>query len=346
MNTNTSPADAFALTIANEAMALEKILSQYNNDIHDTPRMLGKSWFAIGLESNEHETTQDNVNKQGIIKRMIDAIINFIRNFVKGFKSAFNQDPAEAKANQEYAKNYASSGPTEEQLKKAAAKATAKAAPATPAQPAQKAPHDPAADATNASKAAGEAVTPEKARAFFNGEKMALISSMLGADRMALVSAMMEPGFAKTYHQAIEIAEKWTNSHMTTDLQIIEKRIRELGEAVANCQSVIDECVKDGEDTNRKNLSKWVMGKDHGAIDRIMGYFAGWPQLTPNVARMIADYVADLEAEVKKANHLDPQVAQSHLDIVKKETKALTQFAGMMTRVDSCYCTVIKGLRK
>lgn len=328
-----------------EAQALDDFFAKSSQDYYDTPAAQGKSWFAIGLESNEDAQEKDTANKGSIIKRMIEAIKKFIKSFIAKIKGLFVASPEQVKADNEFAKEYAEKGPSEEQLKKSTQKAQAaqqaKAAPSS-----KTAPTASADEVKNAEKVVGQKVTPEQARSFYNGEKMALISSMLGADRLALVAAMMEPGFYISYKEAIDITMKWTSTNLTTDLAILDKRMRELREALEVCNGVIEEFVKEGEESNRKALAKWVMGKDHAAIQRINSYFDGHISTTMHTANSIRQHLEIMDGEVERAGHTDPQHAQEHLKHCQRETAALAAHTSLLAKVDGAYCTVIKGLRK
>lgn len=298
-----------------------------------------------------------NNEKKSVIKRMINKIVEFIAKIVKRIKDYFIVDPEVAKANQQFAKNY--KGPSDEQLKQTAdainQQQATKTQAATPGnKPADKnnpssglhMPKSMQEDADNASKAAGEKIDIKQARSFFNGEKMALISAMLGPERLSVVAAMMEPGFETNYLKAIELVNDWTVHKLTTNIDIIDKRVRELTELVNTCNQVIAEFANDGEESNRKVLGKWVMGKDHAAIDRVNGYFDGHPMLTLVAATSIKFHIESLNKFIAEVNKADPDNAVENLKHVQKETTSLASMVTLLAKVDNCYFTVIKGLRK
>lgn len=106
-----------AKSIALEAHALENVLNQSNLDYHSTGLKMGKSWFAVGLESNDNDTAQDGEAKKGIIRRMIEAMVNFIRKIVERIKQLFSRTPKE-KVDEAIRADKAWHGPTDEDLVK------------------------------------------------------------------------------------------------------------------------------------------------------------------------------------------------------------------------------------
>lgn len=330
--------------LALEAHAIMPEFLHDDRPVEYFTKMPSKTLLSAALEDIGGE-------KKSLLKRMVEKIREFIAKLIKRIKDYFIVDPEKVKAEREFAKQYAKTGPGEDQLKTAAQKATqdSDSKSNTPKASGMK-PEDMQAEAdknkADASKAAGQTVSNEKAREFFNGQKMALISAMLGKDRMAVVAAMMEPGFHKSFHAALDLAYDWTEKSMTNKIDVIEKRIRDLGEEVNNCNTVIAEFNNDGEESNRKVLSTWITGKDHAAIDRVNSYFDDSFDKCAVVPRAIADYLEELNQEVAKAGHTDPNQEQQHLQAIQKEVSALATLTTLIAKVDNCYSTVIKGLRK
>ena len=107
--------ELFAASLALEAQTLEDIFIQEKHNLYNSASLLGKTWYAVGLESVDSDTDKDNANKQGIVRRMIDAILNFIKRIIEKVKAFFSKTSKEQmKANQDFIKSY--KGPTDEQL--------------------------------------------------------------------------------------------------------------------------------------------------------------------------------------------------------------------------------------
>ena len=73
----------FFESIALEAQAIDRVLSEERRKLQERHALLGKSWYALGLESNDSDVEKDNANKQGIIHRMIDVVLNFIKRIIE-----------------------------------------------------------------------------------------------------------------------------------------------------------------------------------------------------------------------------------------------------------------------
>lgn len=87
--------------------ALEELLDKEANNYHNTPSLLGKKWYGIGLEDNEANDQKDEANKKGIIRKMIDAIKAFIARVVAKIKSFFkSKSKSDVQAEADFVKNY------------------------------------------------------------------------------------------------------------------------------------------------------------------------------------------------------------------------------------------------
>ena len=84
--------ELFADSLALEAQVLEDIFTQEKHNLHNSASLLGKPWYAVGLESVDSDTDKDNANKQGIVRRMIGAILNFIKRIIEKVKAFFSKN--------------------------------------------------------------------------------------------------------------------------------------------------------------------------------------------------------------------------------------------------------------
>ena len=323
--------------IALEAHAIMPNFLHDDRPVEYFTQMPSRTQLAAALEDIGSE-------KKSILKRMMEKLLEFIRKLAARIKAHFMKDPEFEAALREFAKNY--NGPTDEQINKAAQKAQASAAP------------KPERDQTGDIDKGGPVKQPpdttstdavadkQKATANYHHEKMALITAMLGNDRLALVAAMMSDGFEKSFNKAVEIGLEWTGNGATNKIEVIARRISELEHEINNCNSVIGEFINDGEASNRKVLSTWITCRDRSGIARVNGYFDGNPVPCLTCTRQIQEYILELEQEVTKAGHTDPQVAQEHLLQIQKEVTSLNTLVTLIAKVDNAYSTVVKGLRK
>lgn len=327
--------------IALEAHAIMPTFLHDDRPAEYFTQMPSRTLLAAALEDIGNE-------KKSLLKRMMEKILEFIKKLAKRIKDYFIVDPEKVKADQEFAKNY--KGPTDEQLQKAAAQAEAAEGKPNTTKPERDQTGDVdkggPIDNKKPQRSGSSFNVPHEIREKYENEKMALITAMLGKDRLALIAAMMEPGFKKSFDAAVQLGIAWTGAGVTNKIDVIQKRISELDYEINNCNNVISEFVNDGEDSNRKVLAGWVTGKNSTNSAFITTYFLGHPVPCLACVRQIEEYIVELHAEVEKANHTDPQEHQQHLLHVQKEVAALGTLVTLIAKVDNAYSTVIKGLRK
>lgn len=103
--------------IQRETAALESLFEQAHKDYYTSPEKLGKSWYAIGLESNDSDVETDSIAKKGIVSRMLTALMNFIKSIVNKIKSFFTTEREQAgKESEQTFKTY--DGPSDDAMAK------------------------------------------------------------------------------------------------------------------------------------------------------------------------------------------------------------------------------------
>jgi hypothetical protein len=69
----------FASVIAVECNSIEYALSAALEEFDTSSKLIGTSWFSVGLENADDAKEVDGVNKRNILLRIIDKIIGFIK---------------------------------------------------------------------------------------------------------------------------------------------------------------------------------------------------------------------------------------------------------------------------
>lgn len=112
--------ELFAASLALEAQTLEDIFIQEKHNLYNSASLLGKTWYAVGLESVDSDNDKDNANKQGIVRRMIDALVGFIKKIIEKIKAFFgskSSDKEQAKEDEKVFREY--EGPGDDTLAEA-----------------------------------------------------------------------------------------------------------------------------------------------------------------------------------------------------------------------------------
>lgn len=65
--------------IALECDRLETSVKAGLEEFGETHKLIGKSWYSIGLENNDSDREKDSDNKRNILLRIIDRIVSFIK---------------------------------------------------------------------------------------------------------------------------------------------------------------------------------------------------------------------------------------------------------------------------
>lgn len=79
----------FASEIALECEKLESVLKLGLEEYDNSSSLLGKSWYAMGLESNDDDKNKDSENKKNILLRLVEKILNFIKTIGQKIASWF-----------------------------------------------------------------------------------------------------------------------------------------------------------------------------------------------------------------------------------------------------------------
>jgi hypothetical protein len=276
--------------------------------------------------------------KKSLIKRMIDAIVAFIKKIVKRIKDFFIVDEEQLKADQEFANNY--KGPTNEDLAKATPKQQAAGNPQQKQGTNTPAPTQAKQSSSSPSSTGGPTVTVTRDE--WTEGKMALITAMLGKDRLGVVAAMLSSDFASAFHNALVACDDVSSvGHWEQSF----KRGEELAKLTSECNQLLAQAAAQDEKTQRSILSKWVTGKDQSAVHRINEFFSGHPSAY-EVADNTKDYLEHLEDAVEAMKNSNEPDAVELVKNIQKLTSQVAAFVSLLVKVDSSYHTVIKGLRK
>lgn len=327
-------------TIEENVAALEAIFFQETNNYYNTSALQGKPWYGIGLEDNTSNASQDNTAKKNIVQRMIAAIVEFIGKILKKIKEFFivDKDKEELK---EFGQQY--KGPTPEDLKKASAKEAKKTAPAASAPAADAKPAAPSEDdvqVSHASNVTGQQVDVEKAKKFYNGEKMALISAMLSKDRLAIIAALLDDKYAGIFETLVDAAYDAVDKDAAP-----EEAVTKLTDALEACKNFIKDYASK-EDRELKNiLSTWIMGKDPSAAGRIRNYFKGNTDIMKHV-NFIEKPLERLKDKIEKLKFSNDQDELDSLKHYQGVVSKIAEFFSFIMQLDNAYCTALRGLRK
>lgn len=83
MKTHQTPADELIYELGLEAQVMEDFHARATEDYQNTHTIMGKHWYALGLESNEEDQQKDQGHKSSILVRVIDALIAFIKRILQ-----------------------------------------------------------------------------------------------------------------------------------------------------------------------------------------------------------------------------------------------------------------------
>lgn len=334
------------MDIEKDVVALEHLLQAELKNYHGTATRNGRKWYGLGLEDNASDNQKDSASKRGILGRMIDAVLGFIGRILKRIKDFFFVDKETLKANAEFAKTY--KGPTDEDLAKSVNKYAKDNSKATGNdKPDQVKPTGDTLKDTiaKAERVTGQRIDVAKAKEFFNGEKMALISAMLSNDRMAVVSAMMDDKFADSCFGVLDDCVKLFKHR--NDLDDSSKLCGDISKGISECKAVIDSKKTLGERELKADLSKWVMYKDSNMVDRMHDYFMNTTNGVDGVIVSAKDYLEETEDSLKSLRNInsnDEIVAR--IKQYEEIIKSITGLISLSVMMSSSYNTVLRGLRK
>lgn len=83
--------DAVVRQIGLAVQAMEEFFSQATEEYYNTPVVLGKPWYALGLESNYEDGQRDQASKRHIIDRIVDAFIKFVGKILDAISEFFSR---------------------------------------------------------------------------------------------------------------------------------------------------------------------------------------------------------------------------------------------------------------
>lgn len=348
----TEHIEDFVHTIALECDALEMAMFSDTQAFHSSANLLGKSWYAVGLESNEKEVQQDNANKGGIVKRMIDSIISFIKRIVERIRAFFSKtDKKKVEETAEFAKHYSS--PSDEAFIKAVdefarqaqgsadrARAATKVHKAgQAASDSLKATNDSMTSANKSAQAAsnsmqgaidklseelGKKATKADVEEVFVNEKVKKAQSRLGADGVTLVVAAANPSFHARFKEGIKLLEELSQDGDVYKMIHNRQKYAKLDEHTRYMKDIIGDAQHADEKANLEVLGKWVMNTDHLISTQATGYILGGMDLIFSEAFMIS-----------AAKRLEAYKNETHdsgaVDNVKEIQKCVAAFTNFFT---------------
>lgn len=332
------------MDILKDVAALEQLFERENNNYRRTPILQGKKWYGLGLEDNEANNQKDSAAKGNIIKRMISAVVAFISRILKKIKDFFFVSEDKQKIH-EAGKQY--KGPTDKDTVKATkkyAEANKASDKADPKDTSVTINADDTVDVAleKAAKITGKAVNRAKIEQFRNGEKMALISAMLGEDRMAIISAMLSSEYPPEFKKAADLIDSFVKKPMNGD--DLTDGADEFNRHTKKCRELIEEHAKQDRKQLVAELSNWVMGKNMSKIDQIHSYFNYQDLQKKNKA--ITDYMTHLSSFIESIQNDTSDEALAKIDKYRYVVFCLARFVALEAEMDSAYCTVIRGLLK
>ena len=334
--------ELFAASLALEAQALEDIFIQEKHNLYNSASLLGKTWYAVGLESVDSDTDKDNANKQGIVRRMIDAILNFIKRIIEKVKAFFSKTSKEQmKANQDFIKSY--KGPTDEQL---IATLNRMAKEEQPAMESLDGGSIGLASLEEAMKSfkhiTGKAIAEETLLSAFQQEKLKIIRRLLGEYRISLLIAMLEENFYHSYDKATKNVEEvvsrgFSESRLTTYLS----QITEASEFVSRCKELVEDKDDEGDDVRTKTLMMWIVRGDSSVVPRMNSYFESAKAFehTSSFLEKLKVYVEDLQDD-------DSKDVTAKLETAQKALSNLTAYITLAGHVITTNELLVTGMQR
>lgn len=350
MSQQQSTADEIINAIALEAQALENVFVQAKLEYHHTPAMLGKKWYSVGLESIDSDKEKDTANKQGVIRRMIDAIVAFVKRIVTYIRNFISGSGKGAEEREKGLKNY--QGPTDQQLVRTANKVSKEAAAEASASKEAGAAINKAATSSRAevatTKAAetevalaekaidkevmatafaraegylGKKFTRKEAVEAFLAERIETIEKRLG-QRVGMFCKSLEEEFHSAYASAMTITQKVIREEMP--------HLDDLGDlmsAVKRCYEIASDSSK-----NEDTLMKFVYGLNTAMTGRALSY----AQATYSLDDM-AKYIEKLQQKAESLKNESSEEAVEQLQAVQKAVSSLTAYSGLCTKLDTMH---------
>lgn len=334
--------ELFADSLALEAQVLEDIFTQEKHNLHNSASLLGKPWYAVGLESIDSDTDKDNANKQGIVRRMIGAILNFIKRIIEKVKAFFSKTSKEQmKANQDFIKGY--KGPTDEQL---IATLNRMAKEEQPAMESLDGGSIGLASLEEAMKSfkhiTGKAITEETLLSAFQQEKLKIIRRLLGEYRISLLIAMLEENFYHSYDKATRNVEEvvsrgFSESRLTTYLS----QITEASEFVNRCKELVDDKDDENDDVRTKTLMMWIVRGDSSVVPRMNSYFE-----SAKVFEHTSSFLEKLKVYVEDLQDDDSKDVTDKLETAQKALSNITSYIALAGNVITTNELLVTGMQR
>ena len=317
----------FIRSMEQESIALEDNFSNLLNSYRTTHTSLNKSWYGLGLESNESDQQKDNASKAGIVRRMVDAIVGFIKRILKKIKDFFIVDQETIKKQQEFAKNY--KGPTPEEKAKADGKEIDGAGKDRNQQ------HE-----TFHGQAGGRSKKWD--------EKVHLIAAMLGKDRLAIIAALMttrsEIDLVGKFEDALKAGGNLLRNTTFDNIGTVGDELKEL---TKNCNDAIATVSSWDDVLQRDMLDNWVSYTRADEARRVVEIYEDHgPNSATQLPGRISKRLEELERDIADFKTRSDDESVQKLKDAQKLVSELAAFVSLMAKINSAYSTMIKGLSK
>lgn len=299
----------FNTQIALECDALDKVFAQELFNYHQTPLSQNKSWFAIGLESNDRDVEKDNSMKSGVIKRMIDAIINFIKRMIDRISSFFKRRKEDKQeSNKEFADNY------KKQLQNT---------PETGNTPENKKNEE---TSNNNSE---------------NSDGIKIVER-IGEEDTVVLYTMLDQHFNKDFNRLANKAHGFLSlKHMgKSDILHAAAIAKNIRISCEDCLNDIKESVKVPVDKRKEKLAK-IFSDRNQTFDKLLKDYDGLDLMLKHSDRFLVQLLQAIE-ELKKEVH-DSENAEN-VKIFKELAVDVSNFINLFLQVDNAYRTLMRVL--
>ena len=332
----------FFESIALEAQAIDAVLSEERRKLQERHELLGKSWYALGLESNDSDVEKDNANKQGIIHRMIDVVLNFIKRIIEKIKSFFaKKDMKKTEDAKEFIKNY--SGPTDEQLVATVNKLVKEEQPAMESYDNSSLAMSSLEEAMKSFKQlTGKPITREKVLSSYQSEKLRVIRRLLGEYRISLLIAMLEEEFYSDFSKSTHnVSGVVTGGFSEAKLMHYLEQISEAKELIDNCQGIVEEKDDEPDSVRTKTLMLWIVRGEPSVAHRMNSYFD-----TTSVVDRTAGFLEKMGIFVEDLKDDDSQNVGQKLEAAQQALSDLTTYITLAGRVIGTNELLVTGMQR
>lgn len=328
--------------IALEAQAIDSVLTKERLKLQSSHALLGKSWYAVGLESNDSDIERDNANKQGIIRRMIDVVLNFIKRIIEKIKAFFaKNDAKKTEDDKEFIKNYR--GPTDEQLIATINRLAKEEQPAMESMDAGSLGMASLEEAMKSFKhITGKPITKELALSAYQSEKLRVIRRLLGEYRISLLMAMLEEEFHSDYGKSTQnVGSAVTGGFSEAKLTTYLSQISEAKDLIDKCQEIVEEKDDENDSARTKTLMLWIVRGDPAISQRMNSYFesARVFEHTTSFLEKLGVYAEDLKDD-------ETQNAGQKLETAQKVLSNLTSYISLSGHVINTNQLLVAGMQR